>query len=143
MWVLALWNSSNFFHQSFPHAHLSKFSPLKILCHTVSKLSWFKISRFKWFQSFQIRFQEGCTRFGNTWWPLVCVCIYILLFCLSYSICVVYRLSWLCFITAYYICSTFILYFCTDLYILYVHIRNTFLYLYSIGIFIMNHHSGS
>jgi len=37
MWALTSWNSSKFFCQYFPDAHSSKFSPVKILCHTVSK----------------------------------------------------------------------------------------------------------
>ena len=35
MWALTLWNSSTFFRQNFSDAHSSKFSPVKILRHTV------------------------------------------------------------------------------------------------------------
>jgi len=51
MWALILWNSSKYFCQIFPDAHLSKFSPIKILCYTVSTVSWSFLLSFASFLS--------------------------------------------------------------------------------------------
>jgi len=71
--VLTLWGLSNFFCQIFPHAYSSKFSPIKILHHTVAnwKTSWcISLSKNRGMfrlQSWQKLVNPNFANFGNLW----------------------------------------------------------------------------